>query len=178
MRRRACMDAWRRSWVLAGLRAWASPGRGLWRWREGLQWGRVWGPLREAFPAACVVVSCMRMWWWWRRRWLWWWRLWSRRRERRIWGGRRGVPGGGGGRRMLGPVSNEDEGAGSGIGCVRALSLVSRLRAGAGAVGGVMCGTSSRSGVVSAVRVSGLSRGGSTSAPGRVRVFAGGSRGC
>ena len=66
----------------------------------------------------------------------------------------------GGGRRMLGPVSNEDEGPGSGIGCVRALSLVSRVRAGAGAVGGVMCGTWWRSCVASAAQVSGLSWGG------------------
>ena len=64
---------------------------------------------------------------------------------------------GGPGRRMLGPVRNEDEGAGWGIGCVRALSLVSGVLDCAGAVGGVMCGTWSRSGVVS---VSGLSRGG------------------
>ena len=48
----------------------------------------------------------------------------------------------------------------SGIRCVRALSLVSRVRAGAGAVGGVMCGTCSPSGVASAARVSWLSRGG------------------
>ena len=34
---------------------------------------------------------------------------------------------------MQGPVSNEDEGAGSGTGCVRALSLVTCVRAGAGA---------------------------------------------
>ena len=33
---------------------------------------------------------------------------------------------------MLGPVSNEDEGAGSGTGCVHALSLVTCVRAGAG----------------------------------------------
>ena len=61
---------------------------------------------------------------------------------------------------MLGHVSNEAEGAGSGIGCVRALCLVSSVRAGAGAVGGVMCGTRWRSGVVLAARVSGLSAGG------------------
>ena len=58
---------------------------------------------------------------------------------------------------MLGPVSNEDEGAGWDIGCVRALSLVSRVLAGAGAVGGVMCGTWWCSCVVSAARVSELS---------------------
>ena len=34
---------------------------------------------------------------------------------------------------MLGPVSNEDEGVCSGTGCVRALSLVTCVRAGAGA---------------------------------------------
>ena len=34
---------------------------------------------------------------------------------------------------MLGPVSNEDEGAGSATGCVCALSLVICVRAGAGA---------------------------------------------
>ena len=34
---------------------------------------------------------------------------------------------------MLGPVSNEDEGAGSGTACVGALSLVTCVRAGAGA---------------------------------------------
>ena len=56
-------------------------------------------------------------------------------------GGRRGVPGSRGARRMLGPASNEDEGAGSGIGCVRTLSLVSPVRAGAGSVGDVMCCT-------------------------------------
>ena len=41
---------------------------------------------------------------------------------------------------MLGPVSNEDEGAGAGTGCVRALSLVTCLSAGAGAdvCGGVV----------------------------------------
>ena len=33
---------------------------------------------------------------------------------------------------MLVPVSNEDESAGSGTGCVRALSLVTCVRAGAG----------------------------------------------
>ena len=58
---------------------------------------------------------------------------------------------------MLGPVTHEDEGADSGIGFVRAQSLVTRVRAGAGAVGGVMCGTWWRSGVISAARVSGLS---------------------
>ena len=47
--------------------------------------------------------------------------------------GRRGVLGSRGRRRMLGPVSNEDEGAGSGTGCVRPLSLVTSVRAGAGA---------------------------------------------
>ena len=67
---------------------------------------------------------------------------------------------GGGGRWMLGPVSNEDEGVASGIGCVRALSLVSCVRAGAGAVGGVVCGTRRRGGLVSAARVGGLSGGG------------------
>ena len=41
---------------------------------------------------------------------------------------------------MLGPVSNEDDGVGSGIGCVHALSLVFRMHAGVGAVGGVVCG--------------------------------------
>ena len=71
-----------------------------------------------------------------------------------------GVLCGGGGRRMLGPVSNEDEGVCSGIRCVCALSLVSRMRAGAGAVGGVLCGTRWRGGVVLAVWVSGLSGGG------------------
>ena len=44
---------------------------------------------------------------------------------------------GGGGRRMPGPVSNEDTEAGSGIGCVRALSLVPCLRA---CVGAGVCG--------------------------------------
>ena len=34
---------------------------------------------------------------------------------------------------MLGPVSNEDEGAGSGTWCVRMLSLVTCVRAAAGA---------------------------------------------
>ena len=34
---------------------------------------------------------------------------------------------------MLGPVSSEDEGAGSGTRCVRALSLVTCVSAGAGA---------------------------------------------
>ena len=58
---------------------------------------------------------------------------------------------------MLGPVSNEDEGVGLGIGCVHAPSLVSRVCSGAGAVGGVLCGTRWRNGVVSAARVSGLS---------------------
>ena len=33
---------------------------------------------------------------------------------------------------MLGPVSKEDEGAGSGTRCVRALSLLTCVRAGAG----------------------------------------------
>ena len=47
---------------------------------------------------------------------------------------------GGGGRWMLRPVGNEDEGAGSGIRCVCELSLVSGVRAGAGAVGGIMFG--------------------------------------
>ena len=65
----------------------------------------------------------------------------------------------GGARQMLGPVSNEDKGVGSGIVCVRALSLVSRVRAGAGAVGGVVCGTRWRGGVVSAAPASGLSGG-------------------
>ena len=71
--------------------------------------------------------------------------------------GQRGVMDGGGGRWMLGPVGNEDEGVGSGIGCVHALSLVSCVRAGAGAVGGVMCGTWSHIGVAWAARVGGLS---------------------
>ena len=61
---------------------------------------------------------------------------------------------------MLGPVGNEDEGAGSGIGRVRALSLVSRMLAGAGTMHGVMCGTWWWSGVVPAARVGGLSGGG------------------
>ena len=39
----------------------------------------------------------------------------------------------GGGRQMLDPVSNEDEGAGSGTECVCALCLVNFVRAGAGA---------------------------------------------
>ena len=39
---------------------------------------------------------------------------------------------------MLSHVGNEDEGAGSGIWCVRALSLVPRVQTGAGAVGVVM----------------------------------------
>ena len=73
---------------------------------------------------------------------------------------------------MLGPVSNEDEGTDSGTGRARALSLVTcacRCR----------CRCMWRCGaVVSAVRARGLSRGVSTSAPGRVGVFAGGSRGC
>ena len=66
----------------------------------------------------------------------------------------------GGGCWMLGPVGNEDEGAGSGIRRVHALFLMSRLRAGAGVVGGVMCGTCWCSRVVPAARVSGLSEGG------------------
>ena len=61
---------------------------------------------------------------------------------------------------MLGPVSNEDEGAGLGIRCVRAMSLVFRVCAGAGSVGGGMCGTWWRSNVFSAARVSGLFGGG------------------
>ena len=61
---------------------------------------------------------------------------------------------------MLGPVSNEDEGPDSGIGCARALSLVFRVRAGAGTVAGVMFHTWWCSDVVSAARESGLSAGG------------------
>ena len=34
---------------------------------------------------------------------------------------------------MLGPVSNENEGSGLGTGCVRSLSMVTCVRAGAGA---------------------------------------------
>ena len=60
---------------------------------------------------------------------------------------------------MLGPLGNENEGAGSVIGFVRALSLVSRVRAGAGGVGGVMCGSCWRPGVVSAAPAGGSSRG-------------------
>ena len=52
---------------------------------------------------------------------------------------------------MLGPVSNEDQVAGSGTGCVRALSPVTCVRAGADAR---VCG------IVSAVRVRGLCWGG------------------
>ena len=40
-------------------------------------------------------------------------------------------------------MSNEDDGVGLGIGCVRALSLVFCMHAGVGAVGGVVCGTRS-----------------------------------
>ena len=53
----------------------------------------------------------------------------------------------GGGRMMLGPVSSENEGAGSGTGCVRAFSLVNRAC-------WCWCG-----GVVSAARARGLPRG-------------------
>ena len=60
---------------------------------------------------------------------------------------------------MLGPLGNEDEGEGSVIAFVRALSLVSRLRASAGGVGGVMCGSCWRPGVVSAAPAGGSSRG-------------------
>ena len=56
---------------------------------------------------------------------------------------------------LLGPVGNEGEDAGSGIGVVCALSLVSRVGAAAGAVGGVMCGTWWRSGVVALSRLRG-----------------------
>ena len=75
----------------------------------------------------------------------------------------------GGGRRMLGPVSNEDEGAGSGTGCVRALSLVTCVRAGVVHMY-----------VAAWWRCLGCAgkwviRAGSTSAPGRVGAFAGGS---
>ena len=50
VRRRVWMAAWRWSWVSAGLRAGASLGRGPWpRWGCS-RWGRVWGPVREAFP--------------------------------------------------------------------------------------------------------------------------------
>ena len=66
------------------------------------------------------------------------------------------MTGGRGGRWMLGPVSNEDQGAGLGIRCVCTLSLVSRVCAAAGAVGGVMCGMWWCSGAVSAARVNGL----------------------
>ena len=56
-----------------------------------------------------------------------------------------------------GPVGNEDERASLGIRFGRALSLVSRVRVGAGAVRGIMCGTWLCSGIVSAAQVGGLS---------------------
>ena len=58
-----------------------------------------------------------------------------------------------------GLMSKEDERAGSGIGCVRALSLLSCVRVGAGTVAGVMCPWWP-GGVVSAARVNGFSAGG------------------
>ena len=51
------------------------------------------------------------------------------------------IPDSAGGRWLHGPAGNEGEGAGSGIRCVCALYLVSRVCAGAGAVSGVMCGS-------------------------------------
>ena len=71
---------------------------------------------------------------------------------------------------MLGPVSNEDEGAGSGTRCVRALSLVTCVRA----AGARLCGD-----MVALSRLCGYVGypGGSTSAAGRVGVFPGGSQG-
>ena len=68
-------------------------------------------------------------------------------------GGRRGVPDGGGRRWLLIPVGNEGEGAGSGIRRVGVLSLASCVRAGAGAVRGVMCGVWWRRGAVLDARV-------------------------
>ena len=64
---------------------------------------------------------------------------------------------------MLGPVSSENEGAGSGTGRVRAFSLVIRA---------CWCW---RGGVVSAARARGFNVGVAISAPGRAGVFAGGS---
>ena len=60
---------------------------------------------------------------------------------------------GGGGPWFLGPVVNEDEGAGLGIGCGRTLSLVFPVRAGAGVVRAVMCDACWLPGAVLAVRV-------------------------
>ena len=63
------------------------------------------------------------------------------------------VADGGGGPWFLGPVVNEDEGAGLGIGCGRTLSLVFPVRAGAGVVRAVMCDACWLPGAVLAVRV-------------------------
>ena len=54
-------------------------------------------------------------------------------------------------------MGNEEKGGCLGIGRVRALSLLSRVRAGAGPVDGVMCRTWWRRGLFSAARLGGLS---------------------